>query len=164
MIPKDEPVLNNRNPVNNSRTDIEQNLRKMLNSQPFSILCTQGDGQPYGSLVAFAFTDNLKHFFFTTPTATRKYMLLSKCSRISLVVDTRSDYPHDMKKIEGVTITGTAKEIQAGEDYEMGKKMLKVRHPYMAEFLDAESTALFRIDVIRYFHVSRFQEVSQWTP
>ena len=164
MIHKDEPILDENNQPANPSTNIESSIRKMLDSQPFSILCTQGDGQPYGSLVAFAHTGDLKHFFFTTPKATRKYMLLSKCSRISLVVDTRSEHPNDMKKIEGVTITGTATELSPGENYDPGIKMLQERHPYMAEFLAADSTALFRIDVVRYFHVTRFQEVTQWTP
>ncbi len=164
MIQNDEPVLNEKTNLKANTPAIEKRIRKMLASQPFSILCTQGDGQPYGSLVAFAFTNDLKHFFFTTPTATRKYMLLSKCHHISLVVDTRSEHSNDMKKIEGVTITGTAEELNPGEEYHRGIKMLKTRHPYMAEFLGAASTALFRIDVVRYLHVTRFQEVTQWMP
>ena len=31
-------------------------------------------------------------------------------------------------------------------------------------FVKAESCALIRIDVLRYFHVERFQEVREWEP
>jgi len=164
MFNNDEPVLDENINHQNYDPQIETNIRKMLQSQQFSILCTQGDEQPYGSLVAFAYSDDLKHFFFTTPTATRKYMLLSKCSHVALVIDTRSEHPDSMKNIEAITITGIAQEVKPGSDYEKGMKLLKGRHPYMVEFLEAKSTAMFQIDTIRYFHVSRFQEVSQWIP
>jgi hypothetical protein len=31
-------------------------------------------------------------------------------------------------------------------------------------FVRAPSSALFRIDIVRFIHVARFQEVRQWTP
>jgi hypothetical protein len=41
---------------------------------------------------------------------------------------------------------------------------LTQRHPQLRSFVRAPSSALFRIDVVRYLHVSRFQEVHQWIP
>lgn len=164
MISQDEPSLNEKKDNKKDNPDLVKNIRHILQSQPFSVLCTQGDEQPYGSLVAFAYTNDLRHFFFTTQTATRKYMLLTKCSNVSLLIDTRSNHPDDMKKIQALTITGSAREIKAGNQYQDGVKRLKERHPYMQDFLEAESTALFRIDIKRYLHVTRFQEVSHWTP
>ncbi len=83
---------------------------------------------------------------------------------MALVVDSRCLHPEDMTQIEAVTITAKANHIQSSPEYEQGVRMLKLRHPYLAEFLESESTALFRSDVVRYFHVTRFQEVSQWIP
>jgi len=145
-------------------SDLRDRIRHLVSQQLFCILCTQGENQPYGSLIAFAFTDDLKHFFFTTPIATRKYKLLSECRQVALVIDSRCQHKDDMTQVDAVTITGKATQIQSGADYEQGIDMLKNRHPYLASFLDSESTALFRIDVVRYFHVTRFQEVSQWIP
>jgi hypothetical protein len=34
----------------------------------------------------------------------------------------------------------------------------------MHDFVCAPSTALIRIDILRYFHVTRLQEVYQWVP
>lgn len=165
---KDEPVLEGQNTSESNPSGFKPELinaiRTLLKNQPFSILCTQGDCQPYGSLVAFAYSDDMKHLFFTTPTATRKYMLLCNCANVSMVIDSRSQHPDNMKEVEAVTITGKAKQIKDGNDYQRGLKMLKERHPYMKDFLESTSTALFRIDVVRYFHVTRFQEVSQWIP
>ncbi|UCE05036.1 MAG: pyridoxamine 5'-phosphate oxidase family protein [bacterium] len=139
-------------------------IRQLVDQQSFCILCTQGGSQPYGSLIAYAFTDDLKHFFFTTPKVTRKFKLLSECQRVALVIDSRCQHLDDMTQVDAVTITGKATQIQTGVDYEQGISLLKSRHPYLANFLKSASTALFRIDVVRYFHVTRFQEVSQWIP
>ncbi len=168
MDKKDEPILAEQNKSENTqekfKPDLVKSIRSLLHDQPFSILCTQGDCQPYGSLVAFACSDDMKHLYFTTPTATRKYMLLCKCANVSMVIDSRSQHPDNMKAVEAVTITGKAHEIKDGDEYRRGLIMLKERHPYMTEFLEFTSTALFQIDVIRYLHVARFQEVAQWSP
>ena len=143
---------------------LRDRIRRLVSQQSFCVLCTQGENQPYGSLIAYAFSDDLKQLFFTTPVATRKYKLLSECPQVALVIDSRCQHQDDMTQVDAVTITGRATQIESGSDYEQGIAMLKHRHPYLAGFLDSASTALFRIDVVRYFHVTRFQEVSQWIP
>ena len=164
----DEPIFDaefDQKEINTSQNpDLADQIRQLLDHQSFCILCTQGESQPYGSLIAYAFTDDLKHLFFTTPKATRKYKLLTECQRVALVIDSRCQHQDDMTQVDAVTITGKAVQIQAGADYEKGIDMLKHRHPYLANFLKSASAALFRIDVVRYFHVTRFQEVSQWIP
>ncbi|TFG70029.1 MAG: pyridoxamine 5'-phosphate oxidase family protein [Anaerolineales bacterium] len=61
-------------------------IQTLLASEPFAVLCTQGDGQPYGSVVAFAYDDLMTTFIFATPIETRKYRLLRECDRVALVV------------------------------------------------------------------------------
>jgi uncharacterized protein YhbP (UPF0306 family) len=127
-------------------------------------LCTQGEGQPYGSIVFFSFTEDLRFAVFSTPKPTRKFRLLSECEKIALVVDNRSQFPENLMNVEGVTVTGRATELEPGSLYDECAELLLGRHPYMKSFLAASSTALFRIEVKRYIHVGRFQEVRQWTP
>lgn len=145
-------------------SELEDRIRRLVSQQLFCVLCTQGGNQPYGSLIAYAFTDDLKQFFFTTPMATRKYKLLSECRQVALVIDSRCQHQNDITRVDAATITGKATQIESGSEYERGITMLKHRHPYLAGFLDSDFTALFRIDVVRYFHVTRFQQVSQWIP
>lgn len=168
MNPNDEPLFDAE--FNQTKTRDKQNsvlaehIRRLVNEQAFCILCTQGEHQPYGSLIACAFTEDLKHFFFKTQIATRKYKLLQECQNVSLVIDSRCQHLEDMTEVEALTITGKAVRLQKGADYELGIRLLRARHAYLSTFLDSASTALFRIDVVRYFHVIRFQEVSQWIP
>lgn len=141
-----------------------ESIRALVNNEPFAVLCTQGGGRPYGSLVAFAFSASLGHFVFATPVATHKYRLLSECPHVALLVDNRSSFPGDVIKVSAVTVTGRAAQVEPGVEFEPWAGLLTSRHPGLSSFVQAPSTALFRVDVARYLHVTRFQEVRQWMP
>ena len=168
MSVEDEPLFPWNGPLEPSTPETDprlaERIRRLVTEQPFGVLCTQGQGQPYGSLVAFAFSDDLSYAVFATPVATRKYRLLSECDHIALVVDNRPQYPDDMMKVEAVTATGRTTEVERGARFEQYSKLLTDRHPQLASFVRASSCALFRIDIFRFFHVTRFQEVGQWVP
>jgi predicted nucleic acid-binding Zn ribbon protein len=95
---------------------------------------------------------------------TRKYRLLTECEHVALVIDSRSTSPSDMMRIEAITATGRARVIAVGTDYDRWARLLTARHPHLAAFVRAQSSALVCVDVVRYFHVCRFQEVRQWAP
>lgn len=164
----DEPVL--RTDISRCQEqiaeeqDVAGKIGRLLASQPFGVLCTQGWGQPYGAVVAFAYEAGLSALAFSTPTATRKFRLLEESSRVALVIDSRSLYPDDMMRVEAVTVTGSAAHLAEADARRDWIERLAERHRYLREFLRSPSTALFRIDVCRYFYVSRFQEVTQWVP
>ena len=132
---------------------LEERVRGLVTGQPYGVLCTQGQGQPYGSLVAFAFSDDLSFAVFATPVATRKYRLLSECDHVALVVDNRPDYPSDMMKVEALTATGQTTEVGRGPEFDEYARILVARHPQLESFVKASSCALFRIDIFRFFHV-----------
>jgi nitroimidazol reductase NimA-like FMN-containing flavoprotein (pyridoxamine 5'-phosphate oxidase superfamily) len=145
-------------------SDLSEQIGRLVLERPYGVLCTQGHSQPYGSLVALGATDDLTAFVFATPTATRKYRLLSECDHVALVIDSRSGTPGELMDVEAVTVTGRARQVPPGPEFDRWAELLVRRHPHLASFVRAESSALFRIDVIRYFHVCRFQEVRQWVP
>ena len=151
LVPAEEPA-------------VLESIQALVHHEPFAVLCTQAGGQPYGSLVAFAFSADLRSFVFATPVATRKYRLLSECDHVALLVDNRGRFPDDMMKVSAVTVTGRASEVEPGAGFEPWADLLISRHPYLKSFVQAPSTALFRVQVVRYLHVTRFQEVRQWTP
>ena len=139
-------------------------IQRLVEAEPFAVLCTQGGGQPYGSVVAFGFSQDLQSFVFATSVATRKYRLLSDCDRVALVIDNRGKFPDDLMKVEAVTVTGRVRQLESGPDHERCSAWLLERHPYLKLFVQASSTALFHVAVVRFLHVTRFQEVRQWIP
>jgi nitroimidazol reductase NimA-like FMN-containing flavoprotein (pyridoxamine 5'-phosphate oxidase superfamily) len=141
-----------------------ERIRRLVDSQKYGVLATQGKGQPYASLIAFAVSDDLSAATFATPVATRKYSLLANCDRVSLLIDSRSEGADDMMKVQAVTVTGRAVELEQGPEWNIWSKRLIERHPHLEAFVRSPTSALFRIDFIRFFHVMRFQEVHQWRP
>ncbi len=163
----DEPVLPRENdaPGNEAlkHEDIAGRIRCLLMQQRYAVLCTQGGGQAYGSVVAYAVNDAFDAAVFSTGRATRKYNLLTESDRIALVVDNRPSYPEELMQVEAITATGNARELF---DHERARwaRMLIDRHPQLRAFVTSPSTAVFRIDIVRYLYVTRFQEVHQWVP
>ena len=141
-----------------------EGIRRLLHDQPYAVLCTQGHSQPHGSLIAFAVTEDLKTLVFATPVATRKYRFLLECDRVAVVVDSRSTTARDVMGIEALTAVGQASTVSAGAEFDHLAAMLIQRHPLLADFVQAESSALFRVQMAEYLYVSRFQDVQRWLP
>ena len=163
----DEPVFDSEgttDPDEGSVLTLRDRIRRLTDEQDYAVLCVQGGGQPYGALVAFAFSEDLRHATFATPTATRKYRLLSECDHVALVIDNRPNKVNELMEVEAVTATGRSHLIDRGEEFDHWAALLVSRHPYLKSFVTAATCALFRVDVVRFLHVVRFQEVRQWIP
>jgi hypothetical protein len=83
---------------------------------------------------------------------------------VALVIDSRSKFPDEMMKVEAITATGRATEVTSKPDLNRFGSLLIQRHPHLESFVNSSSSAVFGVDIIRYLHVSRFQEVRQWLP
>ena len=168
MINSDEPLFDDNGMKDSSGATanpaVRERIRQLADRQPYAVLCVQGEGQPYGALVAFAFSEDLRHAVFVTPIATRKYRLLSECDHVALVIDDRANKADKLMEIEAVTVTGRSQLIERGGEFDQWAELLVTRHPYLNSFVKAPTCALFRVDVVRFLHVARFQEVSQWIP
>jgi uncharacterized protein YegL len=66
--------------------------------------------------------------------------------------------------VEAVTATGHAHEVATGPELKPWSRLLTDGRPYLDEFVRSASCGLFRVDILRCFHVTRFQEVRQWVP
>ena len=94
---------------------IREILLELFSSQKLGVLGTHQAGQPYGSLVAFAATPDLKSLVFATTRATRKFANLRSDPRVSMVLDNRSNRVADFRKAVAATALGQAKETKGKE-------------------------------------------------
>lgn len=145
----------------NKNEKIREILRELFTSQTLAVLGTHQAGQPYGSLVAFAATPDLKNLFFATTRATRKFANLQADSRVSMVLDNRSNRVADFRKAVAATVLGRAKEIK-GRDRQKIAKIYLAKHPHLKEFISSPTCALIKIRVEVYYLVWRFQNVFEW--
>jgi len=140
---------------------IHEKISGLLSSQQLAVLSTQRDGQPYSSLMAFAFTPDLAHIIVATGKSTRKHQNLVQESRVSLLIDNRSNSEDDFHTAMAVTIIGKAQLI-SGADRPGHEKAYLLRHPYLDNFLASPSTAFIKIVVSHYLLVTRFQDVMEY--
>ena len=138
--------------------DVKNVLKDLFDSQTLAVLATQGNGQPYTNLVAFAFSQDLQSLFFATAQTTRKFANLSAEPMVSMLVDNRANNPSDFHWAKAVTVTGKAEKIDKEKEVEITETYLG-KHPHLRDFLASPSCVLIRIRVETYYLVRRFQEV-----
>jgi heme iron utilization protein len=143
------------------KEQIREILLDLFSSQKLGVLGTHQAGQPYGSLVAFAATPDLKSLVFATTRATRKFANLRSDPRVSMVLDNRSNRVADFRKAVAATVLGRAKETK-GEERKKLAKMYLAKHPHLKEFVSSPTCALVKIRVEVYYLVWRFQNVFEW--
>ncbi len=137
-----------------------ERLKALLASQKLAVLATHRDGQPYGSLVSYVSTPDMKQILFATTRSTRKYENLTADPRVALLIDNRSHQDADIYEATAATATGQAEEL-TGAERERLQKLYLDRHPYLEDFVRSPTCALLRVRVRTYFLVNRFQDVTE---
>ena len=139
-------------------TQLVQILKALFSSQRLAILATEGNGQPYGNLVAFAATDDLKDLLFATTRSTRKYANLSRAPRAAMVIDNRTNRESDFHEAIAATATGIVMEVEDPEKEPLLRLYLS-KHPYLKDFVSSPNCALLKMNVETYYVVREFQNV-----
>jgi nitroimidazol reductase NimA-like FMN-containing flavoprotein (pyridoxamine 5'-phosphate oxidase superfamily) len=139
-------------------SQLKRLLANLFSSQPLAVLATLGHGQPYGNLVAFAATENLKSLLFATARGTRKFANITLEPRVAMVVDSRTNQRVDFKRAVAVTATGIVEETESTERDHLLKLYLS-KHPHLKKFATSPTCALLRVKVDTYYVVKRFQDV-----
>ena len=143
------------------KQQIKQILNELFTSQKLAVLGTHQGGQPYGSLVAFAATSDLRNLVFATTRATRKFANLKSDPRVSMVFDNRSNRVADFRTAVAATALGRAREVR-GKERENLAEMYLAKHPHLKEFVGSPTCALVKMRVEVYYVVWRFQNVFEW--
>ena len=141
-------------------SQLKEFLKNLFPSQKLAVLATQSKKQPYGNLVAFVATNDLKHLLFATTRATRKYTNISENPRVAMVMDNRSNQEADFHQAAAVTATGVAKEVK-GSEKETLLRLYLSGHPYLKDFVSSPTCALLKMNVETYYVVRQFQNVME---
>jgi len=141
-----------------TNSDVIQRIKKVIDSQSVAVLGTSRNDEPYSCLVAYATTDDVKHFIFATMRQRLKYRNLSINPRVSLIIDNRDEKSSDFNETTSITVIGTARDIEGPERDENAALLLK-RHPSLTEFVNSPDCAIIQIDVDKIYVVSEFESV-----
>lgn len=136
-------------------------VQRLIHSENFGVLGTTMHGHAYASLVAFSASHDGRELYFATTRATRKYHNISQDQNVSFLIDNRGDETLPLYDAIAVTAYGCAEEVL--DHYrEKIKESYLIKHPYLRSFTDSPTTALFRVNVLRYHLVERFQHVTEF--
>jgi nitroimidazol reductase NimA-like FMN-containing flavoprotein (pyridoxamine 5'-phosphate oxidase superfamily) len=133
-------------------------IKKILRSQLFGVIATQGLQYPYCTLVGFTSSDDCKEIIFATVRHSRKYQNIQRNSKVSLLVDNQKNTTADLQDAEALTVLGSSAEIEKSE----AEKYLSLyinKHPYLKEFVTAPNCALIKVTVDKFVLVNNFQNV-----
>jgi nitroimidazol reductase NimA-like FMN-containing flavoprotein (pyridoxamine 5'-phosphate oxidase superfamily) len=139
-------------------SQLKRLLKDLFSSQPLAVVATQSNGQPYGNLVAFAVTEDLKSLLFATVRNTRKFANITTDPRVAMVMDSRTNQRVDFQRAVAVTATGIVEEV-AGADKNQLLKLYLLKHPHLKRFVTSPRCALLKVNVNSYVVVRRFQKV-----
>lgn len=137
-------------------------LGRFDRTQRHAVLATASHDRPHANLVAFALTPDRRGLLFATPRGTTKYRNLCKNSRVSLVIDNRRNSSADYLGAEAFTLFGRAREVRQKRERAGYALLLSRKHPHLAEFVSAPTTALVLVKIVRCLHIGRFQTITEW--
>lgn len=135
-------------------------VRSLLSSQLLAVLGTSGRNGAHSSLVAFASTRNLKHIFFATARATRKYANLKRDPRVSILLDNRTNASGDFRSAVAATVSGRASELR-GSAKTTGLRLLSAKHKALKDFVSDNDSALFRVRAQKYSIAFNTQQLAE---
>ena len=143
--------------------ETRESVERLFRAQRFAVLCTESDGGPYSSLIAFWAAGDLSHVVFATMRATRKFSNLASHPRIALLFDDRSNRDVDVQEATAVTATGTARELTGAAARSAASAAFLEKHPQLATFVADAGCALVRVDIDTLYVVTQFQNVVELT-
>ena len=148
--------------VSKGDVSVQERLKFLDKTQLHAVLATEAAGQPYTSLIAYALTPDMKGVLFITPKFTRKYKNIMKNSRVSLLIDTRSNTKKDYMGAEAVTILGNAVSVRKGKKRSELADIFLKKHHGLREIINSPETAFILVEINACMHVTQFQSVSIW--
>jgi len=144
----------------NEQLDVKNMIHSLLESQLFCVLSTnlKEDNYPYSSLIAFLYSEDLKHIYFTTSRNTTKFTNLLSDPRVGIFFDNRSNNLEDVHGAITATVLGNVEELEKEKNKEIIEEF-KTKYPQLKEFLIKRHTAFLRIRVESYVVVYEFKKV-----
>jgi general stress protein 26 len=136
----------------------KKQIHELCKKQRYAVIATQGNNEPYTSLVAFSATEDLSYLFFATLRNTRKYKNIIKNPKISMLFDNRENLSSDIKNAIAVAAVGNALEIQENRQHFIDIHLKK--HPYLTEFIQNPKCALVGLTVEKFYVVQQFQQTT----
>ncbi|WP_050738500.1 pyridoxamine 5'-phosphate oxidase family protein [Acetobacterium bakii] len=127
-----------------------EKVEKILRENTLCVLCTEGGGKPYCSLMTYIPNDDLRVLYMVSTLASRKFKNLLANPRVSVLVDTRQNPgASPEEKIASVTFEGSFQPLAASEMQRI-KTHLADDHLELNAILENPNCVVFSIKLNSY--------------
>jgi len=140
---------------------ISKVVEAALQSSRFSVLATEGYGQPHASLIAITPVESCRQLVFATYRSTRKFRNLANNGKVAILFEVGNTDRTGLQKSYVITAFGHAEEILIEEHDSMLNAHLK-RHPDLGPFLSSADCALILVRVEGFQVVRGIDDVIWW--
>lgn len=135
-------------------------IKDFLSSRNLGVLATSGAEFPYPSLVAVAFSNDLRTAAFATMKKTCKYGNITRSPNVSILVNSGKNVAEDFSEAVSVTVLGRAFDAETEKNKGLRELYLS-KFPFLKGFVDDPGCALIRVEIKKMIMVTRFQEVRE---
>ena len=131
--------------------DMLAKMKSLVRNHDTCVLATASKGRPHCSLMAYAADDACGEIYMVTPRTTSKYRNLMDNPHVSLLIDTREEYPGKRRpEAQALTVEGEFRPIQDKEKQLSAKARLTATHPYLTDFVNHEDAEVFSVKVVSF--------------
>lgn len=134
---------------------LKNKIKELLEQQKLAVLATQGKNYPYNTLVAYAFSEDLRYIFFATRKHTRKYNNIMKHHHVSMLIDSRTNNVTDFEDAVALTVIAKMESTTLLEH----RGLYLNRFLHLKDFIEDPATTIMTLKIDKYIYVQRFQEV-----
>ncbi|NDL67519.1 pyridoxamine 5'-phosphate oxidase family protein [Anaerotalea alkaliphila] len=125
-------------------------IESMVRNHSLCVLCTEGGGKPYASLMTYLPGDAPWVLYMVATRNSRKYRNLLENPNVSVLIDTRQDVAEAPGgDIQSATMEGTFKATETEEERKL-KERFAVSHPELGDILQESGCVVFQVRLDSY--------------
>ncbi len=136
----------------------EKEIQRVLETNQFTILATQNDGQPHASLMTFIPFDGIRYLIVATYRNTLKYRNVLKDGRVAMLIDNHIASGSTGHRNLVITAHGIASEVPSCDSSAVEEAYL-ARHSNLRDFLASPDCVLLRVLISAYEVVGSTDDV-----
>ena len=136
---------------------MHKEIELLIKEKDICVLATVSEGAPYCSLMNYIPSDDCTEIYMVTQKGTKKYKNLNANHSVSLLVDTREEYPGPLR-LEGkaLTIAGVFQKIEDENKKAIIKSKFLEKHPYLNAFIEDKDSEIFCVKVSSFLLLDGF--------
>lgn len=120
-------------------------MKALAKANNTCVLATVAGGKPHCSLMAYITDENCEEIYMVTLRNTQKYRNLTKNPAVSLLIDTRQEYPRT--NVKALTVDGLYAAIESKEKRKKIQAKLLSVHPHLTDFINHSEAEILRIEI-----------------